>query len=424
MRKILVPLLLVALITSLVMSGCAKPAPAPAPPAPAPVPPPAPAPPEELPPIKIGHIRPLTGHMAITGERMIRSGDFAFEEAGYEVAGRKVEVIVADSGADPAMAIDAAKKLIEHDKVSMIIGPTVGGTQMAVSAYMNEVGKPLIFTNPAPVGVIFEGHQWTFMCGGTEFQNSSPIGVYAYDELGYRTVTVITGDWAPGHGFMSGFTNGFTVGGGEVIQEQYPPFDCADFGSYLAALKDADSVVAWFDGTTAIRFLSQFHEFGIRKRMPLLACFHGSFFAPFILYQLPPEAAKAIVGEYCPTPYTPLLETDVNKRFVEAWKAKTGEVPEDTDTGPYEGVMVALAALEATGGDTNPEKLRDAILGLKLEGPQGPIHFDPETKCALKTFYIGEVSKDGELYVWVPVHAYKDVPPLGFGLPPGPPPGH
>lgn len=408
-RLFLIPLMIV-LVCSLIFGGCAKPAPTPAP---------APAP-----PIKIGHIRPLTGHMAIVGERMIRAGDFGFEEAGYEVAGRKIEVIVADSGADPAMAIDAAKRLIEHDKVSMIIGPTVGGTQMAVSAYMNEVGKPLIFTNPAPLGVIFEGHQWTFMCGGTEPQISSAIGVFAHDELGYKTVTCIAGDWMPGHGFMNGFMGGFKEKGGEVIQEQYPPFDCTDFGSYLAALEDADTVVAWFDGTTAIQFLSQFHEFGIRDRMPLLACFHGSFFAPFILYKLPPEAAEAIVGEFCPAPYTPLLETDVNKRFVEAWKAKIGEVPEDTDTGPYEGVLVALAALEATGGDTTPEKLRDAILGLKLEGPQGPIYFDPGTKCALKTIYIGEVKKIGKEYVWAPAHTYPDVPPFGLGPPPGPPPGH
>jgi branched-chain amino acid transport system substrate-binding protein len=362
--------------------------------------------------------------MAIVGERMIRSGDFGFEEAGYEIAGRKIEIIKADSGADPAMAVDAARKLVEHDKVCMIMGPTTGGCQMAVSAYLSEVGIPLIFTNPAPLGVIFEGHQWTFMCGGTESQLSSPIGVYAYDELGYQTATLITGDWMPGHGFMGGFISGFTEKGGEVIQEQYPPFNCEDFGSYLVALQDADTVVAWFDGTTAIRFLSQFHAFGIRNRMPLMADFHGSFFAPFILYQLPPEVAEAIVGEFCPTPYTPLLDTDVNKQFVEAWEAKYSEVPEDTDTGPYQGVLVIMAALEATGGDTTPEKLRDAILGLKIEGPEGPIFFDPGTKCALKTIYIAAVSKTGELYVWNPVFTYADVPPFGFGPPPGPPPGH
>lgn len=404
MKKLFLIPLITIMACCLIFGGLAKPAPAQ--------------------PIKIGHIRPLTGHMAIVGKRMVRAADFAFEEVGYEVAGRKIEVIVGDSAARPAKAIDTARKLIERDKVDILIGPTVGGTQMAVSGYMNKVGKPHVHTNPSPFGIIAQKHQWTFMSGGQEPQISSCMGRYAYDKLGHRTVTVITGDWHPGHGFLNGFMGGFKARGGEVIQEQYPPFDCADFGPYLAALKDADAVVAWFDGTTAIRFLTQFHEFGIRKRMPLVAAFHGSFFAPFILHRLPPEAAEAVIGEYCPTPYTPLLKPRINKIFVKAWKEKFGETPEDTDSGPYQGVLAVLAALEATGGDTTPKKLRQALLEVKVKGPEGTTTFDPKTLCAIKDMYIVKVEKIEGEYIWVPVHHYKEVPPLGFAPPPGPPPGH
>jgi len=85
--------------------------------------------------------------------------------------------------------------------------------------------------------------------------------------------------------------------------------------------------------------------------------------------------------------------------------------------------MVTLAALDATGGDTTPAKLREAILGLNLEGPQGPIRFDPATLCAIKTIYIAQVDKEDGIFIWMPVHAYDDVPPFGFAPPPGPPPG-
>ena len=210
--------------------------------------------------------------------------------------------------------------------------------------------------------------------------------------------------------------NGFKSKGGQVVQEQYTPFDCADFASYLANLKDADAVVAWFDGTTALRFLNQYHELGIRDRMPLVAAFNGPIFSPFILNQLPLETAEAIVGEYCPTPYTPLLDTEINKRFLEKWGAEMAE-PEDSYTSPYEGALLAIAALEATGGDTTPEKLRDAILGVSIEGPQGPIRFDPETKCAVKPIYITRVEKRDGVYVWVPVKTYTDIPPFGLGAP-------
>ena len=92
--------------------------------------------------------------------------------------------------------------------------------------------------------------------------------------------------------------------------------------------------------------------------MPLVAAFHGSFFAPFMLYKYPPAVSQAIIGEHTPTSYTSLLETDVNRKFVKAFRAKYNETPEDTETGPYQAIQVLLAALEATGGDTNPKKLR------------------------------------------------------------------
>ena len=131
-----------------------------------------------------------------------------------------------------------------------------------------------------------------------------------------------------------------------------------------------------------------------------------------------------MIGEYCPTPYTPLLKTRINKKFVKAWKEKIGETPEDTDSGPYQGVLTVLAALEATGGDTTPKKLRQALLEVKVKGPVGTTTFDPQTLCAIKDMYIVKVEKIEGEYIWVPVHHYKEVPPLGFAPTPGPPPGH
>jgi len=58
----------------------------------------------------------LTGPIALTGEKMVRGAKFALEEAGYEVAGRKIEVIVEDSGGSPAIAVDKAKRTPQQIK--------------------------------------------------------------------------------------------------------------------------------------------------------------------------------------------------------------------------------------------------------------------------------------------------------------------
>jgi branched-chain amino acid transport system substrate-binding protein len=369
--------------------------------------------------IKIGIMYPQTGPLAMTGERMVKAAKFAFDQAGNQVAGKMIEIVVEDSGGQPAMAVDKARKLVQRDKVDMIIGPLIGSTVIATSNFMSKAGVPHLATSPSPPPVFFQ--KWTFATCGSEPQHSSSIGAYAYDTLGIRKITVMTGDTIQGHGFLNAFMGVFKHKGGKVVQEQYAPHPCNDYAPYLTTLKDADALVAWFDGADTIRFLTQVHEYGVRKRMPVIGAFHGSFYAPFILNRMPPAAAEAVLGEYCSTPYTPLLDTPINKKFVKAWKDKFGYLPDESIAGPYEGVLVALAALKVTKGDTKPSKIRDAILGLRLDTPGGPVRFDAKTKSRVRDVYIFKNAKLGKEFVWEPVHTFKDVPPFGFGPPPGPP---
>jgi len=336
--------------------------------------------------IKIGVMYPLTGPLAMTGPRMVDAVKFALDEVGYQVAGRKIEIVVEDSGGQPAMSVDKARKLVERDKVDMIVGPLIGSTVIATSAYMSKAGKPHLASSPSPPPVFFQ--KWTFATCGSEPQHTSCIGAYAYDKLGYRKITVMTGDTVQGHGFLGAFMGVFKHKGGQVVQEQYAPHPCNDYAPYLTTLKDADALVAWFDGADAIRFLTQVHEYGVRKRMPIVGAFHGSFFAPFILHRMSPAAADAVMGEYCETPYTALLDNDLSRKFVKAWTDKKGYMPDESIAGPYEAMLVALEALKVTGGDTTPEKIRDAILGLKFDTPGGPVRFDPKTKCRIRDVYI------------------------------------
>jgi len=395
-------------VMSLVLIGCAQPTPAPTPaPAPAPGPPPAPAE-----PIKIGLMYPLTGPVAMVGEFMVLGSKFAFEEAGYEVDGRKIEIIIEDTALQPAVALDKARKLVEHDKVDMIIGPLATVTTEAVAPYISKAGVPQIAASPNDLRIA--EYEWLFMAGGSKRQVVYPMGLYAYDKLGYRTVTVMTEDTVTGHTFVDAFIEAFKSRGGQVIQEQYPPFPCQDFASYLVNLKDADAVLAWFQGADAARFHIQFNEFGIRKRMPLQPAYFGAFVQPFLLRKLPPPVSEAMIGEHTLTLYTYLLETESSKRFAEVFKNKYGYYPDDVHATPYLAVQIALKALQTTGGDTTPEKLRQAILALDFNSCEGRIRFDPKTKCAIREMYICRIDKVEGDFVMVPVHTYKDIPPSGL----------
>jgi len=360
--------------------------------------------------------------MAMTGARMLEANKLAFEEIGNQVAGRKIEIVSGDSGSQVAMALDTARRMVENEKVSILLGPIMGNVKIAVAEYMSKVGIPHLNTSPASAPILTPAMPWSIAGGGSEQQFSSTSGVYAA-QRGLKTVTVMTEDLFHAHGFADAFKYAFEDKGGKVIQEQFTSYPSTDFAPNLTALKNADVLAAWYEGSDAILFFTQVHDFGVRKKMPVTSIFFGSFYANFILNALPPAAAKACIGEITCTPYSPLLDHPENKKFVDLFKSKYGYLPDDTDTTPYDGGTIVIKALEATNGDTTPEKLRDAILNLDFMATQGRVVFDKETRCRIRNVYACEVAEMDGKYLWKNIYTFKDVQPWGFAPPPAPPPG-
>jgi branched-chain amino acid transport system substrate-binding protein len=285
---------------------------------------------------------------------------------------------------------------------------------MPVAGYMNRIGMPHLLTTQEPPPIVLQKMKWTITSGGTIPQSPSPMALYAYEKIGIRKVIAIAPDFMPGHDFLGGFLKTFKKKGGQGVQEAYTPYPTQDFGPYLTPLKDADAVIAWLDGDQAIKFLTQYHEFGIDERMPIIGASWGAFLAPYILAALPPDAADATIGYLVPTSYSPLLDNPVNKKWVVDFKAKFHFTPEDTSAGVYLGAMCIIEALKATGGDTTPDKLREALLALDFVSPFGRVTFDPNTCVRRMDMHISKIVKEGKEYLWQPVFTYEDVPALGY----------
>jgi branched-chain amino acid transport system substrate-binding protein len=207
----------------------------------------------------------------------------------------------------------------------------------------------------------------------------------------------------------------FTSKGGEIVQEVYTSAPTQDFGPYLASLEDADAVASWFDGEQAVKLLTQYHEFGLEQEMPILAASCESFIAPHILTGMPREAADATVCEhYIPTPYSPLADFPFNQQWVEDFRVKFGFTPDDAGAGAYVGAQCVIEALKLTDGDTDAERLRDALLAVSFDSPLGPVAFDPQTRVRHMDMSICYIVKQGGEYLWNPIHTYRGIPPLGF----------
>ncbi len=308
-------------------------------------------------PIKLGAIFGLTGVMAPIAEESVQSLKLAFEQfLPKEIGGRPIEVIYEDSSSKPDLAVQKAKKLVERDKVCMIFGPVHGGHAMATTGYLDQVKVPTLTLGTNTGGLIIH-RKWTWVTGGALPQCSYPVGIYAYENAGYKTCTVLATDREVGHEFIEYFVAAFEGLGGKVIQQQWFPPGTTQFAPYVAKIEKADFLATWIGDADGIAGFPTIRQMGIK--MPIVQVNHGGAL-------LSPKAVKhigdSVVGVITAGNYVSTLTTPGNKEFVQAYQKRFGVTPGTFAGQGMAAGELAVAALKRTGGDTTPEKLREALM--------------------------------------------------------------
>jgi len=320
-------------------------------------------------PIKIGFIADFTGPLTEHGIAGKQGAILAMEKAGNKVGGRPVELIVEDEASDPAVAMDKARKLVETDKVSMILGPFHGGCAGAVAGYVGRVRTPMMTYWHSTANAVMLKTKWVWAPLGTLSSVSYPTGAYAYEKLGYRTATTMGTDYVAGREFIGGGVMGFTDRGGKIIQQQWVPLGTKDVSSYITVLKDADALFAWFMGVTVIPGLRQLREYKVK--MPIIMPQSGHSTHPKIMEQM----GDTCLGIITSCLYAWTIDTPENKEFVDAYQKRWGHLPGGLSYGGYTTVQMALAALEKTGDDTSPEAIAKALDAIEFQAMLGTIRF-------------------------------------------------
>jgi branched-chain amino acid transport system substrate-binding protein len=358
---------------------------------------------QELPPVKIGALGAFSGEVAGTGELFKKGIELRLDEAGWKVAGRKIELIFEDSGSTPDMSMDKARKMVEQDGVHVILGPMLPHIMAAVRAYLEP--KKMFNLSYFQIPLKLAEYENMIAVGATLEAASPHLGWHAYEVLGYRTMVTMTPDFESGHLYMGSVEEGFKSKGGAVLKKLPIPFGTMDFGPYLAtiAANKPDCVVPFFmEPVVALRFFQQYRAFGLEKT-PVISA--GADSIEPILSDLGDYA----LGIYAGIPYSETLDTDVNKRFVSAFRSKYGERPIGYNVAGWISVSVFLEALKATGGDTTYEKLLPALLAVKLDTPRGSQEFDSRG-IGIIDHYIGKVVKVEEgSYAWKVIKKYSGI---------------
>jgi len=352
--------------------------------------------------VRIGGLATLDGPFVALGQEAFRAMELALEEANYTAGGRKIEWIKESSDGRPDVALTKARKLIEQDKVDILIGPMSGGEGLAVKEYAKSVpnrtfvngfsaAQETTLVSPAP-------NFFRFSTDGAQWQ--AGLGTYAYDTKGYRNVAVVAGDYSFGYTQVLGFMSEFCAKGGKVIEKIWVPNGTKDFSSSIARIPaKADAVYVMLGGADAVNFLTQYDQSGAKQ--PLIA---GSNVVDQTVLSSKGPFQRRLVGTPSAHMVADEIDTQAYRDYVAQYKKRFPNAL-SSPSAPYYGYYVAtkavLTALNQVGGDLGGDqaKFRQALADVKLDTAYGPVRLD-ENRQAIANIYVTEVARraDGSLY--------------------------
>jgi branched-chain amino acid transport system substrate-binding protein len=354
-------------------------------------------------PIRVGLLAAKTGPLASGGIDMDIALTMFLKERGNTLAGRKVELIVADTAGVPATARTKAQELVEKDKVHCLIGPLAAFEALAIADYITEKEMPTLGVAAAEDMTQRHPSPWFVRATSTSAQSAYPLADYAAKELKYKKIVTIADDFAYGHEMCAGFQRAFEDGGGKIIQKIFTPLATPDYGSYVASVKGADAIFLGTAGSNGFRFLRQFIEYGLKDKMAVI----GGMTAldESVLRNMGDEALGILTTSW----YSAELDNPLNKVFAPAFRKQTKYDPGFYAASTYVSGAVLEAALQATKGNVEDKKaLVAAIRSSNADTVRGLVKFD-EFGNVIGNVYIRKVTKiDGRLVNSV-IKTYPDV---------------
>ena len=317
--------------------------------------------------IKIGLMLPYTGTFGQIGLVITNAFKLAIEENGGKLGGRDIEYATVDDESDPAKGADNANRLVNRDKVDVLVGTVHSGVQMGIQKIARESGVLTIIPNAGVAAATTE------LCAPNIFRTSFANGQTTYPmgqvmaKKGHKNVVTLTWRYAAGEEMVAGFKDSFTKGGGKILKELWLPFPNVELQALLteiASLKP-DAVFVFFAGGGAAKFLKDYQAAGLKGKIPL----YGSGFLTDGVLEAVGDAAE---GVETTLHYGDGIETPKNKAFRLAFAKAYKMQPDVYAVGGYDAGLLLVAGMKAVKGDISKKKeIIAAMEKVQIDSPRG-----------------------------------------------------
>jgi branched-chain amino acid transport system substrate-binding protein len=343
-------------------------------------------------PVKVGLPVPLTGFVAQSARDMVDGFKLYLKQSGNKLGGMDVDLKIEDTEANPQNALTKMRKLVENDKVDLVVGYLLAFEGLAVRDYVDTNKVPLFLPIVAADDLTQRKRSpYIVRMTWTSSQPNHPFGKYAFEKLGYKKIVTVGQDYAFGWENVGGFQTTFEAAGGTIVDKIWVPLDAADYASFVTRIpRDVDAVFALLVGSHIPGFLRTYRDYGLKDRIPIVGA--NITTDEDVLGSMGDEALD-IVSSHT---YAASLERPENKSFVDAFKKEYKRDPSYYAEGMYTAALWLDRAIAKAGGANNAMKLIEAVKAVDLhDAPRGPLRLD-EYNNPIETVYIRRVVKKSD----------------------------
>jgi branched-chain amino acid transport system substrate-binding protein len=357
-------------------------------------------------PIKVGAVLSITGWGGFIGSQQ-KDGMVAvvedFNKRGG-ANGRPIELLVEDDQSNPTSAVIATTKLVRDKKVSVLMGPSITDSGMAMIPIAEQEQVPFAVSGP----VISPLKKWVFHVTPSDIVNSAAVIEFAVKGLGGKRIAVIRDTANFGMTGMKVFRSeiGKYPGSSIIIEEKFETTD-SNVIPQLTKIKAAnpDVMIIQAPGGQASVVVKNFKQLGMKCLVtgppavatPEFMKIAGSLIegsTDFVFL-----SGKIVVAEKLP------MSDPWRKNLYEPFKRMMKEkfpnrpITVFSSVG-HDAMQIVLKALVAANSDDRAA-IRNALETVKVDGQMGPYACSPTDHRGIVVFNgPGVIVKNGEYVPW------------------------
>jgi branched-chain amino acid transport system substrate-binding protein len=320
--------------------------------------------------LRIGCITALTGDGAAYGIAEQRGLALAAEEINQAggIDGKRIRVLCEDDQLNPSAGLDAMRKLIDADKVPVIIG--AGGSSVTLAlAPIAERRKVVLFSPSSTADAIKDAGDYVFRNVPSNNTQGDSAAAFARKQLTASNAAIFQMNNDYGLSLGSSFKAAFEAAGGKIVSVASYDAGTADFRGELAKIRDLAPDVVFFPGYAEDSglILKQARELGIKSTF---IGGDGSYSPTLIKV-----AGPAAEGSYYTVMGMAVGSADQKiDRFIAAYKAKYGTAPQLSSAYAYDALLTIAEAIRR--GGYSGERIKNALYQISFDGITGTTRFD------------------------------------------------